>query len=167
MAPIMLLVLPLSLLLMKRGADLLNMTDNIWFFHPASSGALTLSSSSPSSVPSLSHDVLQCESPSRCTDTSRLISGGFVSLCVCRVDNSFVACMVTCLSTKHVESVSPGITRVHSCQGLWAYALLMLIRMKMKHHMNKCEQLDTPDEPPTLCLWCPFHQTPHVSSSQS
>ena len=37
----MLLVHPLGSPLMKRGAALLNMTHNIWLFHPASSGALT------------------------------------------------------------------------------------------------------------------------------
>ena len=139
----MLLVLPLGFPLMKRDRQHMVLSSCfLWGFN-------SLSSSSPSSVPALSHDVLQCQSTSRCTP--RLINGGFVSLFVCRVDNSFVACMVTSLSTKHVESVSPGITRVHSCQGLWAYALLMLIRMKMKHHMNKCEQLDTPDEPVCVC----------------
>lgn len=77
-----------------------------------------------------------------------IIVKGLVSvppLCVCGMADVLTASMITCL-----QNMSPGpwwklCERVISLSPR-VYALLMLLRMKIKHHMNKCEHLVTPYE---------------------
>lgn len=81
----------------------------LWGFSMYRSTCILLWSSSPATVPSehvlcrmcaVSHCIMILHI-SQCTDTIRLTSGD-MCLCVRRVINEWVACMVTCPSTEHV-----------------------------------------------------------------